>query len=100
MLGRDLARPREGLLVGRPAAQELLGLGRDEVRRRRPPSARCPTSVIRPPASQTAAPAAPIGQSPARRATFRYALPLSGLIGSLISVSISAGPTTVSYGPV
>jgi len=45
-------------------------------------------------------PAAPIGQSPARRATFTYALPLCGLIGSLISVSISAGPTTVSYGPV
>ena len=60
-----------------------------------------PTSVIdlrR--ASQTAAPAAPIGQSPIRRATFMYALPPSSRIGSLISVSISSGPTTVWYGPV
>jgi hypothetical protein len=30
----------------------------------------------------------------------RYALPPPGRTGSLISVSISAGPTTVSYGPV
>ena len=64
-----------------------------------------PTSAILclpPPASasQTAAPAAPTGQSPARRATFRYPLPPPGRIGSLISVSNSDGPTTVSYGPV
>ncbi len=45
-------------------------------------------------------PAAPIRQSPARRATLGRTAQLLGLIGSLIIVSISAGPTTVSYGPV
>ena len=59
-----------------------------------------PASAIMSPASQTAAPAAPTGQSPARRATFWYPLPPPGRIGSRISVSSSAGPTTVSYGPV
>ena len=56
-----------------------------------------PTSAMRSPspASQTAAPAAPIGQSPIRRATFMYALPPSSRMGSLISVSISSGRTTV-----
>src|ERR1700733_11048854 len=84
VLGRDLARPREGALVGPPAAQEFLGLGRDAPRGAGPPAPGpgrnsaasaatnpaaptagrpTPTSVIRPRASQTAAPAAPIGQS-------------------------------------
>ena len=48
----------------------------------------------------TTAPAAATAQSPARRSTFTYALPAPGRIGMRISVRISAGPTTVSYGPV
>ena len=51
-----------------------------------------PASVMVSPSSQTAAPAAPTGQSPARRDTFWYPLPPPGRIGSLISVSSSDGP--------
>ena len=51
------------------------------------------------PRSCSAAPAATTAQSPTRRSTFRYALPECGCVGTRISISISAGPTAVSYGP-
>ena len=56
--------------------------------------------VVPSPSSQSAAPTAPTGQSPARRPTFWYALPPPGRIGTRISLSSSPGATTVSYGPV
>ena len=58
-----------------------------------------PTSAIEPPSIQTAADAAAIAQSPARRSTFSCALPAPGRTGSRTSVSISPPPTAVVYGP-
>ena len=66
-----------------------------------------PTAVSPMPQSRTApsasnctnVPAAATAQSPARRSTFSYALPAPARIGTRTSTSISAGPTTVSYGP-
>ena len=58
-----------------------------------------PTSAIVPPSSQSAAEAAAIAQSPARRSTFSCALPAPGRSGRRISVSISPSPTAVMYGP-
>ena len=49
--------------------------------------------------SGSTAPAAATDQSPTRRATFSYALPVPGWIGTRISASSSPRPTTVSYGP-
>ena len=59
-----------------------------------------PTSANLPPSSQTAALAAAIAQSPARRSTFSCALPAPGLSGSRISVRISPSLTAVMYGPM
>ena len=58
-----------------------------------------PTWVIVPPSIQTAADAAAIAQSPARRSTFSCALPAPGNSGRRISVSSSPAPTAVMYGP-
>ena len=58
-----------------------------------------PASAIVPPSIQTAADAAAIAQSPARRSTFSCALPAPGRSGSRTSVSISPSPTAVMYGP-
>ena len=62
-----------------------------------------PTCCTVPPelagASATAAPAAAIAQSPARRSTFSYALPLRGRTGNRTSSRISSCSTEVSYGP-
>ena len=54
-----------------------------------------PTSAIVPPSSQTAADAAAIAQSPARRSTFSWALPAPGRTARRTSVSISPAPTAV-----
>ena len=58
-----------------------------------------PASAIVPPSIQTAAEAAAIAQSPARRSTFSCALPAPGRSGSRTSVSSSPAPTAVMYGP-
>ena len=58
-----------------------------------------PASAIVPPSSQTAADAAAIAQSPARRSTFSCALPAPGRMRSRTSVRISPAPTAVMYGP-
>ena len=58
-----------------------------------------PTSAIVPPSIQTAAEAAAIAQSPARRSTFSCALPPRRRSGTRTSVSISPSPTAVMYGP-
>ena len=86
-------------VAGLPA-QEVLGLGARGSARRRPRSARCRRRVTVSPSSHSAAPAAATAQSPTRRSTFSYALPPPGRIGTRISMRSSAGPTTVSYGPV
>ena len=58
-----------------------------------------PASAIVPPSIQTAAEAAAIAQSPARRSTFSCALPPPGGAAIRTSVSISPSPTAVMYGP-
>ena len=58
-----------------------------------------PASAMVPPSIQTAADAAAIAQSPARRSTFSCALPPPGRSGTRISVSSSPSPTAVTYGP-
>ena len=58
-----------------------------------------PTSAIAPPSIHSAAEAAAIAQSPARRSTFSCALPAPGRIFSRTSVSSSPSPTAVMYGP-
>ena len=69
VLGGDRARLLEQLLRGRLAAQQLLGTGRWTVVGPTALSAR-PASAITPPSIHTAADAAAIAQSPARRSTF------------------------------
>ena len=54
-----------------------------------------PASAIVPPSIQSAADAAAIAQSPARRSTFSCALPAPGRSGRRTSVSISPAPTAV-----
>ena len=58
-----------------------------------------PASAIMPPSIQTAADAAAIAQSPARRSTFSCALPAPGRSGIRTSVSSSPSPTAVDVGP-
>ena len=58
-----------------------------------------PASAIVPPSIHTAAEAAAIAQSPARRSTFSCALPPPGRSGTRTSVSSSPSPTAVMYGP-
>ncbi len=59
-----------------------------------------PESAIVSPSSQSAAEAAAIAQSPARRSTFSCALPAPGLSAKRISVTISPSPTAVVHGPL
>ncbi len=58
-----------------------------------------PASAIVPPCIQTAAEAAAIAQSPARRSTFSCALPAPGRTARRTSVRISPAPTAVMNGP-
>ena len=58
-----------------------------------------PASAIVSPSSHTAAEAAAIAKSPARRSTFSWALPAPGRSGSRTSVSISPSATAVMNGP-
>ena len=58
-----------------------------------------PASVTVRPSSWSTAPVAATDQSPTRRATFSYALPVPRWTGIRISASSSPGPMTVSYGP-
>src|SRR6516165_3815938 len=59
-----------------------------------------PASTIFPPSTHTAADAAAIAQSPARRSTFSWALPPPVLSGRRTSVSSSPSLTAVMYGPM
>src|SRR4051812_18884997 len=59
-----------------------------------------PISRTSPPSIHTAADAAAIAQSPARRSTFSCALPPPGRRAMRTSVSISPAPTAVMYGPM
>ena len=59
-----------------------------------------PASAIVPFSIQSAAEAAAIAQSPARRSTFSCALPAPGRSASLTSVRISPSPTAVVNGPM
>ena len=99
ILGGDLAGLREQLVGRRRAAQQLGRRGRGGPSSGRRRSARRRPSMIVPPSIQTAAEAAAIAQSPARRSTFSWALPAPGRSGSRTSVSSSPSPTAVMYGP-
>ena len=95
VLGGDFPGFLEAVVVGGAAAQVVLGLGGDEVLGADGGQAEARFFYVLP-ARDRQAPAAAIDQSPTRRDTFSYALPVPGRSGTRISASSSPRPTTVS----